>query len=125
MPGIVIKPVPDENFYIIWSTVVDNVTFLGEREHVIAHLCSRGDANDEVQDRLVRADANGTSAMWPETGPDAYGGWNDDGFIVHNMKHFDTARWLPRELLYSYCERIVEGEDLHAEMLTEALSDEE
>lgn len=92
MPGYIVKASPDEDFYVIWSTVVDNITFSGTRDEILAYeletLGSMQHINPEhrPEGRIARADATGTSAMWPEenAGPDKYLGWNDETFLVSN-----------------------------------------
>lgn len=92
MPGYIVKAAPDEDFYVIWSTVVDNITFSGTQDEVADYERMNSgrmqaiDPEHRVDARIARADATGTSAMWPEEkdGPDKYLGWNDETFLVSN-----------------------------------------
>lgn len=57
MPGYIIKPVIDDDFYVEFSTVTDTIV-------------SYGDRNTFPAERVRRADTEGTSAMYP--GADAW-----------------------------------------------------
>lgn len=95
MPSYVIKPNPDEDRYVMWSTVVDNGWILGTREQALREP-------DVTEERLDRADANGTSAL------DQDYGWDEKEIYVSN----DPASWdendedvyytLPREHVFEY-----------------------
>lgn len=92
MPTYVVKPDAHEDFYVLWSTVVDNWTFAGTRAEVLDYErrnlggMQAIDPAHRPEARFDRADVNGTSAMWPEekAGPDKYLGWNDEEFMVAN-----------------------------------------
>lgn len=70
MPGFIIKPKPDEDFYVRYSTVVDSVTNWGSREELTRSLRT-GEADPA---RFDRADEHGTSAL--DFDP-PYLGWHD------------------------------------------------
>ncbi|PRZ15162.1 hypothetical protein [Nesterenkonia sandarakina] len=70
MPGFIIKPKPDEDFYVRYSTVADSVTQFGSREELTKSLHS--DEADPA--RFDRADEHGTSALGFEP---PYLGWHD------------------------------------------------
>ena len=64
MPSTIIKPKPKEDFYVVWSTVVDAATYWGTRAELEAEY------RDGTPERFARADQHGTSALW---GSRAYG----------------------------------------------------
>lgn len=98
MPTYIIKPRPDEDFYILWSTVVDNIVFAGTRSEVLARETFEAEFRFRVEDarpeaRLARADTNGTSAIWPveaPTGADFYLGWNTKVLLAGNDENPDV-----------------------------------
>lgn len=61
MPSYIIKPRKDEDFYVVWSTVVDTVTGWGTRKELEgdAWLGRRKGAADA--ERFDRADEKGSS----------------------------------------------------------------
>lgn len=67
----IIKPTRDEDFYVEWSTNVDNWTFAGDRDTMLTH-------DGVTAERLDRADKNGTSAIEPP----GYLGWDHTEIIV-------------------------------------------
>lgn len=66
MPRTIIKLAPDEDWYVVWSTIVDAPTYWGTR----AELEARPGAH-ALPERFDRADATGTSAQWGIT-PEPY-----------------------------------------------------
>lgn len=113
MPTYIVKPDRDRDFYVSWSTVVDNVTGCGTRSDFIAEP-------DVTEERMARADANGTSAL----DPSAYG-WDDETFLVHNMPDPPHVGLLPRKLLAQFALLCVEGRDTEAAAFLEPLEDDE
>lgn len=73
MPSYIVKPKPDEDYYVRYSTIVDAPTAAGTR----ADWLARG----EDPARLDRADASGSSALWPSTQRPAYG-WHETEISV-------------------------------------------
>lgn len=69
MPRFIIKVVPDVDFYVEWSTVVDNWTKAGTREEFISQW-------GEDPARLDRADETGSSAIPP------FFKWDETEFII-------------------------------------------
>lgn len=65
MPRIIIKPKKDEDFYVEWSTIVEQPVDWGTRDDML-------DIGTPPA-RLERADEAGTSAMWPNLTRPAYG----------------------------------------------------
>lgn len=95
MPSYVIKPDRDQDFYVMWSEIVDAPTGWGTRAEFKATPWFKP---DEVADeRFERADQYGTSARWPGTDPnDQIYGWNDPTLIYKQQgillrKHLRTA----------------------------------
>ena len=60
MPSYIVKPRPDRDLYVMWSTVVDNLTGVGTRSEFEADY--RHDPRMVAAERFDRADTNGTSA---------------------------------------------------------------
>lgn len=104
MPSYVVKPVRDDDFYVIWSTIVDAPTAFGDRAEV-------AEMRDVTEDRLQRADANGTSAF----DADIFG-YADQEFLLHNVDfkgwRNDRAYFVPRTNLKELCRRIGADEDV-------------
>lgn len=117
MPSYVIKRSPGRDEYLYFSTVVDHpTTYVMSRPEMREFLLSEHRSDSDpvalAVARLRRADANGTSAMWPHGGPRAVGGWDDGVFLVTNCELLDAEQpsddsWheLTREELFSHMER--------------------
>lgn len=71
MPTYIVKPERERDFYVLWSTVVDNVVGVGDAPALLA----AGDAPE----RLARANQSGTSMLHGDYG------WDDKTFLVTNM----------------------------------------
>lgn len=71
MGQYIIKPDIDLDFYIEWSTVVDNWTFMGTWYEMLDEGISK--------DRLTRAKETGSSSY------DGNGDWYDEEITVHNL----------------------------------------
>lgn len=78
MPSYVLKASPDasEDLYCIYSTVVDAVTVIGTRGDIRQYLLHQDGVNGKPDERLERADLNGTSCKIGA--PDFWYGWNDE-----------------------------------------------
>jgi len=87
MPTYIVKPDRDEDFYVEWSSVVDNIVGAGgDRASMLRFGAERV--------RLDRADASGTSALWPDT-QSPYLGWGDNLLVTNTERddaHFFTLR---------------------------------
>jgi hypothetical protein len=74
MPRFIVKPDPDRDEYVEWSSIVESWTFLGTRAEMLAHLRAGRDyvefGEQAPNVRLDRADKNGTSSF---LGEGAYG----------------------------------------------------
>ena len=129
MPSFIIKADPDLDLYCTWSTVVDNITWMGSRAD--AFQASYVEATEE---RLARADVAGTSVVLygGEQGPPAYG-WAYNGFIVSNLSAVvsglpddaDPFYWLPRKNLAAYLLGINAGDPQAVLAALEIIPDED
>jgi hypothetical protein len=85
MPTIIVKLDPNEDFYVLWSSVVDAPTSFGTRAQITEHLLyydfSQGQIDDgyaqrQIDARFERADERGTSSMVRGDGD-----WSDEFFM--------------------------------------------
>ncbi|MFF9565781.1 hypothetical protein ACF1AJ_20700 [Leifsonia sp. NPDC014704] len=76
MPHYILKPRPERDFYIDWSTVVDRPADWGSREMLSAEL----DGRSAAPERFDRADETGTSSLVGELG------WGAEEIVVHNIE---------------------------------------
>jgi hypothetical protein len=107
MPGYIVKPDPDVDFYVRWSTVVDAPTAWGPRAWFEKEFA--GDS-EVAPDRFERADATGSSALWPNEAAPVFG-WQDDDFTVMEIDLPGGRKlggWyrLPRASLRELCDRL-------------------
>lgn len=74
MPHFIVKPDPDKDEYVEWSTVVD----MPGRPHPRPE-----DPDPATAVRYDRADQNGTSALWPHLAASEQPfGWSDVEFLI-------------------------------------------
>jgi hypothetical protein len=100
MPEYIIKPSRDEDFYAVYSTVVDSFTMWGTR----AQLESVYDRADPQ--RFERADWSGSSALWPSPDNPAFG-WKSGRITVREgLDMPDNAFFgsVSRERIREFCE---------------------
>jgi hypothetical protein len=112
MGHILIKPVPDRDEYVLWSTVVEAPLAWGDREEMLRELTVewRRDHGADVppagltapEKRLDRADKHGSSAL------DGLFRWDDDSLI------YEQRGLLARVDLYRAA--VLLGEDREAEV---------
>lgn len=93
MPTYILKASPDEDLYVEWSTIVDCPVGWGTRKETHAY-----DPNTNTEERLDRADKDGTSALWGN--PPAFG-WDDEEFVVYSG--LDTPGTIKRSDLKEFC----------------------
>lgn len=96
MPSFIVKPDRDRDFYVRWSTVVDDVTACGNRAELTEYLtkfCVYGEADPA---RFDRADETGSSAHGEVAG---WYGWDDDLF---HLGQYDEDRAVKRAHLEAY-----------------------
>lgn len=98
MPSYVLKPSRSEDFYVLWSDIVEAPLYMGDAADM-RRILNRDRRCPEpccyqtlVLDRMRRADETGSSAM-PELG---FGNWSDPSLIC------EQQGLLPRELLADY-----------------------
>lgn len=131
MPSYVVKAAPDEDLYLIWSTIVDCATHIGTRPEIAEHLWSehrRGHPDCDPKPgtgpdaRMARADKTGSSVIEPEG---AYG-WDDDAFTVMEAAPRDGHRYeLPRANLAAYARALLAGDEAAAHALLRRIPDED
>lgn len=109
MGNTIIKPKADEDFYVVYSSVVDTPTSFGTRKQLLSSPWANVDAV-----RLARADIEGTSALWGTPGQQPYG-WQDTEVPVREGINDPTrpadAFWgmVKREDLRAFCESVRKG----------------
>jgi hypothetical protein len=101
MPSYVIRVDRDEPaMYVMWSTIVDDITAYGTREELRQIRTHRG-YEETADERFDRADETGTSDMF-EVESAREGAWGDSGFVCQQ-------KWLPRSQLRAYAENLRAG----------------
>lgn len=111
MGNIVMKIDRERDLYVIWSSVVESPAYIGTRAEVAVELerdTPRGYAplpGNSPEDRLARADATGTSAMYDS--PPFDGAFDDSGMIV------EQRGWLPRADLGRFVDAVI-ADDMDA-----------
>jgi hypothetical protein len=112
MPSYIVKPDRGEDFYVIWSTVVEAPLAFGDRAYLqtLTH-------HETAPERFARADERGSSAMWPSTN-DPYLGYSSKGMI------YEQRGWLPRGNLKAACALLGEDERADIGALLEPFEDE-
>lgn len=102
MPSFIVKPKRDEDFYVVYSTVVDAPTGWGARaDFESAHMLH---PQDFAYERFLRADEHGSSCL--EFDRDGYRlgwyWWDEAEFTIMNGP--GAPGTLPRDQLRAYCE---------------------
>lgn len=124
MPTFVFKLTPDEDAYVLWSTVVDSpISTVETRDECARHL-TRYNGTEYIKERLARADRMGTSAQFPDE-EKPFGSFHSQGMMVMESMEEHAPRWLPRGNLAAFC-RAHDRDDM-AGMLaaTEPLDDDQ
>lgn len=75
--GPIIKPTPDDDRYVLWSSVAEGPVFVGTRADMLDHL-GPGPTDNPTERRLKRADLAGTSRV------DGEYGWGD--FVIFEQR---------------------------------------
>jgi hypothetical protein len=116
----VLKAAPDEDLYVVWSSSVDNATFVGTRAELLAGGCAPS--------RLARADRYGTSSRMRTGDSDAsrYLGWDSLDLVVHNQPEVPSpwGNTLLRSDLGAFARARRAGDDAAAGRLLVAIKDE-
>lgn len=108
MPSYILKPKPDEDFYLRYSTVVDSPCESGTRAEMLAW------GHDPA--RLDRADERGTSAL---VGEPPWYGWQDETIHVRegvmDPTEPDDAWWgsVARADMRAFCETLGDDGNFH------------
>lgn len=119
MPAYIIKPTKDRNFYVRWSTIVDDVTACGSRAELTEYLTKFKPYGEADPARFDRADETGTSAV----PAGAFGGWDEDEFY---LGQYDEERAVKRADLEAYADAVCsDGEHDDAIRHTYVLPDAE
>ena len=62
--GLILKPDPERDEYVVWSNIVEAPLALGTAEEIVQWLGLHDQAPaDKSRERIARADATGTSSM--------------------------------------------------------------
>ena len=120
MPSFIVKPDRDRDFYVRWSTVVDDVTACGSRAELTEYLTLFGKPNEADPARFDRADESGTSTQGEAAG---WYGWDYDEFW---LGQYEESRAVKRADLMAYAiDRCNEATEDEAVKHTYVLPDEE
>lgn len=90
MPHFILKPEPDKDLYVLWSTISEAPYFVGTRAETQQKLIAWSE--DPHDDRLDRADRRGTSSV------DGLDGWDDGkttGSVIVEQKGLVALKDLP------------------------------
>lgn len=100
MGHIIIKPSPDRDEYVYWSTVVEAPLAYGNRAEMLKHI-ERDDryGNDAPEVRMARTDRHGSSSL------EGFYGWDDKEFI------YEQRGLLPRSKLFEACRLLDEDRE--------------
>lgn len=106
MPSFIVKPVASDDFYVVWSTVVDAPTGCGSRKELARQLGPTVGSSE----RFERADEFGTSMQDPQIPRNRqWFGWHDKAFMLRewpipNARHGEGIYDVPRENVRALCE---------------------
>lgn len=120
MPNYVVKVAPDSDQYIWWSDSTESPYAMGTRAGLLTTMRDAGPyyAREAVPDRFDRADARGTSAMWP-TLSDPYLGWADEIGPI-----FQQRGYVPRSALGAFTAAFLSGDEGAAMVYVQPFEDE-
>jgi hypothetical protein len=112
MPSFPIKPRPDKDFYVLWSTVVDDVVGYGTRKEVEALI---------LEDRIswIRHETERAFARADNTEHRL----GREGLIVSNGPE-GRAGLLSLDRLYDYAQLLIADEPARAASLVDPFPDE-
>jgi hypothetical protein len=120
MPSYIVKCDPDQDFYVMWSSIVDAPTAWGSRTEIEAPSWLEPAAI--AAERFHRADEYGTSAQWgadqPGTAIIRPYAWDSDGFI------YLQQGLLPRARLRELCERLEKDDQADVTDMLEPFEDD-
>lgn len=114
MGKCILKAAPDRDLYLIWSTVVDNAIWVGDRAELVEHL--REDHGDSYynEKRIDRADQFGSSML-----DYGFGRWADEHLPVGEGSPDDGWYHLRRDRLAAYAEALLADDEASAVALLE------
>jgi hypothetical protein len=118
MGQTIIKLDANEDFYVLWSSVVDAPVAFGTREEIAEILIADAvlKATAETQERFARVDEHGTSSMIGRPPEYSY----DDGGMIYQQQG-----WLKRSDLKELCIRLGNDENADVSDLLAPFEDEE
>lgn len=121
MGEFVIKANPKDDLYVIWSTVVDDVTWIGTRAQVVEHLTTEFGVRFNAEEHAARADENGSSVQWSRTGF-----WDDEAIWVMGTRPEDSVEHyeLPRVNLTAYAHALLIDDIPAAQALLRVVNDD-
>jgi hypothetical protein len=119
----IVKAAKDRDLYLIWSSVVDNAIWVGNRAELLEHLQreyrrehpdSTPNPGKAPEDRVARADRTGSSMIDPE----CYR-WDDEALTVMEGSPPDGWYHIRRERLAEYAEALLRDDEAAAVALLE------
>lgn len=122
MGSTIIKASKDEDFYVLYSSVVDSPTWHGTRTEMERYFPS-----EAKPERFERADRTGSSCAWV-TPPEF--GWNDPEVTIREGIDLPENAWcarIKRADLKAFCLTLGDDGEYHppASLVTYDLMDEE
>lgn len=114
MGQCILKAAPDRDLYLIWSTVVDNAIWVGDRTALVEHLREEYGRSSNFETRIARADRRGSSML-----DYGFGRWDDEYLAVGEGSPMDGWYHLRRDRLVAYAEALLAGDDAAAVALLE------
>ncbi|KMV17532.1 hypothetical protein ACT17_14635 [Mycolicibacterium conceptionense] len=120
MGHTIIKPKRDEDFYVVYSSIVDSFICWGTRAELEAEY------EHAAPDRFARADSTGSSCAWI-TPPEF--GWHEDEVHVREGVELPDgahAQRVPRDRIAEFCATVGDDGRFHppAGMCTPAFWDD-
>ncbi len=91
MPHFILKPTPEGDLYVLWSTITEVPYFAGTRDECKKVLAPEG-AESAADERFDRADVTGTSSL------DGLDGWDEGkttGSVIVEQRGLVELKDLP------------------------------
>lgn len=114
--GVIIKASPDDDVYLVWSTIADGPMYIFESENDLREFleqedgCPCGERGTHVSTcylaRIERAKVRGSSYMAGHLYH-----WDDDKLIVQDNEHHTGYYELPRARLLEYAQLLHDNRD--------------
>lgn len=100
---MILRTRPDRDQYIVWSNIAGGPTYVGTRADLLGLAgCNEVDA---VEQRIARADRNGSSSYLRD-------GWYADHGLL-----YDDRGWILRSDLAAFADAIAAGDQVAADAL--------